>query len=95
MTYRILCEGRGFYFEAGAASSPIVVTRKGLPAPQPGARHPFWRSVALWDRQGRRTSADGLCIWDGRRSRRNDVEVPVPRTGGEAVRYDATAAPAA
>jgi len=70
VTYRILCEGRGFYFEAGAASRPIVVTRKGQPAAQPGTRHPFWRAVALWSGQGRRMSADGLCIWDETRRTR-------------------------
>lgn len=64
MTYRILCAGRGFYFEAGAASRPIVVTRRGQPALQPSTRHPFWRAVALWNGQGRRMSADGLCVWD-------------------------------
>lgn len=64
MTYRIMCQGRGFYFVFNPAARPIVVTRRGETACQPGARHPFWRAVALWDRQGRRISADGLCGWD-------------------------------
>jgi hypothetical protein len=76
VTYRILCAGRGFYFEPAAASRPIVVTRRGQPAPQPSTRHPFWRAVALWNGQGRRMSADGLCVWDETRrsrERRSDL----------------------
>jgi hypothetical protein len=68
--HRILCEGRGFYFETGAASRPIVVTRRGQPAAQPGTRHPFWRAVALWSGQGRRLSPDGLCLWEEKRQTR-------------------------
>ncbi len=75
MTYRIMCEGRGFYFVANGAVRPIVVTRRSTTAVQPGARHPFWRAVALWQAQGRRMSADGLCIWDEARTAR-------PRRGG-------------
>lgn len=87
MTYRILCEGRGFYFEAGAASRPIVVTRRGQPASQPSIRHPFWRAVALWDGQGRRMSADGLCVWDEPRQpreRRSAVATAVLEHSSEA-----------
>lgn len=95
MTYRILCEGRGFYFEAGAASRPIVVTRKGLPAPQPGARHPFWRSVALWDGQGRRTSSDGLCVWVEKRTQRANIATSIRQAAGEARRLDDATVPVA
>lgn len=83
MTYRILCEGRGFYFETGAASRPIVVTRKGHPTPQPGTRHPFWRAVALWSGQGRRISADGTCLWDETRQARRRRRIDVAATGRE------------
>ncbi len=64
MTYRILCQGRGFYFVFNPGIRPIVVTRRGSAASQPAGRHPFWRAVALWERQGRRITAEGLCSWD-------------------------------
>ena len=70
MTYRIMCEGRGFYFVATGTARPIVVTRRSTTVPQPGGRHPFWRAVALWHAQGRRVSADGLCVWDEGRTTR-------------------------
>lgn len=86
MTYRIMCQERGFYFALNPAARPIVVTRRGTTACQPGGRHPFWRAVALWDGQGRRMSADGLCVWDepkAVRRRRNGAAAP-PRPHEEA-----------
>jgi hypothetical protein len=87
VTYRILCQGRGFYFAVNPAARPIVVTRRGSSTCQPGGRHPFWRAVALWERQGRRVSAEGLCIWDETRPvrARRGGAASVPRPNEEAV----------
>lgn len=91
MTYRIICEGRGFYFAGTGATRPIVVTRRGTSAQQPGGRHPFWRAVALWEGQGRRISADGLCVWDEARTARPRRSEEGPRTAEPRIRAEEAA----
>jgi hypothetical protein len=65
-TLRINC-GNGVYqhFEDHPYCGPMPVHKvTGEPLKGgPGPRHPFWKAVECWYKQGKRTTDDGRCIW--------------------------------
>lgn len=74
----------GISFEWNERFGPAVVDkREEILDKQPGPRHRFWKAVTWWAQQGRRLTAEGICIYDEpkplrlvRLAGRQYVEVP-------------------
>lgn len=63
--YLIEVGGKRLHFEMHRWCGPAMLNAAGDPADkQPGPRHEFWTAVTLWNQQGRRVDAEGLCIWE-------------------------------
>ncbi|MCE5309672.1 MAG: hypothetical protein LLG20_18715 [Acidobacteriales bacterium] len=63
--HRIRIGAKVFTFEMHHYCGPSVLGKRGDPlATQPGPRHPFWTAVSLWEQQGERVDAEGMCIFD-------------------------------
>ena len=46
--------GRTYRFDFSERFGPMVIGVNGREVAQPGPQHPFWKSVTLWHRQGKR-----------------------------------------
>jgi hypothetical protein len=63
--YDIVVRGRTYHFEMHPYNGPNLINPDGsVKVKQPAERDPFWRAVALWEKQGRRLEAEGRCVWD-------------------------------
>ena len=86
-TYRLEVDGRVYTFDWSEWFGPTLLNRRGNPTKAPPERSHFWDALQWWQRQGKRVTQDGDCLWapmgddpiilhDGRRSRIAGYRVP-------------------
>jgi hypothetical protein len=59
--YRIIVSGKEYRFEFGPYTGPGLLTKNDMINNNPPRA--FLRAASLWNLQGKRIDAEGLCIW--------------------------------
>ncbi len=59
--YRIRVGEREYHFEWGSYVGPGLLNKNGEINARPP--HAFLRAASLWNIQGKRIDADGMCVW--------------------------------
>lgn len=56
-------DGQSWRFDWHDRFGPTLLSQRGEPIKAPPERSHFWDALRWWDRQGRRTNVNGLCLW--------------------------------
>ena len=62
-TLHVEVDGQTWPFEWRDLFGPQLLGKHGQPIKAPPERSHFWDALRWWERQGKRRTPDGLCLW--------------------------------